>query len=252
VYNNNAGTMMDRNLGATNATPGEVGALGLLYQWGRKDPFLGSSSIEEDIEAKSTITWPSSVFSDSSYGTIDFSTSHPTTFIMGNGSNRDWYFTGVSDTDNTRWQSVKTIYDPCPVGWRVPNGGSDGIWSTAFGSTSKYYYYYYDKSNRGMDFAEKLGLDQRIWYPASGCRHYDVFAVINGEYVGFISSVGIFGTYWSVTPNDIYAYQLCFSSSVNIPSDIDDEYYYYGGYVKLSSYNSRADCLGVRCVQESE
>ena len=36
--------MMDRNLGATSATPGNVGSLGLLYQWGRKDPFLGSSS----------------------------------------------------------------------------------------------------------------------------------------------------------------------------------------------------------------
>ena len=36
VYNNNASTMMDRNLGAISATPGDVGALGLLYQWGRK------------------------------------------------------------------------------------------------------------------------------------------------------------------------------------------------------------------------
>ena len=44
VYYNDAGTMMDRNLGATSATPGDVGALGLMYQWGRKDPFMGSSS----------------------------------------------------------------------------------------------------------------------------------------------------------------------------------------------------------------
>ena len=48
VYANDAGIMMDRNLGATSATPGDVGALGLLYQWGRKDPFLGSSSISEE------------------------------------------------------------------------------------------------------------------------------------------------------------------------------------------------------------
>ena len=61
VYNNDAGTMMDRNLGATSATKGDVGALGLLYQWGRKDPFLSSSSISDAIEAKSTITWPSAV-----------------------------------------------------------------------------------------------------------------------------------------------------------------------------------------------
>ena len=68
VYYNNAGTMMDRNIGATSATPGDVGALGLLYQWGRKDPFLGSSSISSNTLAKSTITWPSAVKSTSSNG----------------------------------------------------------------------------------------------------------------------------------------------------------------------------------------
>ena len=29
------------NLSATSATPGDVGALRLLHQWGRKDPFMG-------------------------------------------------------------------------------------------------------------------------------------------------------------------------------------------------------------------
>ena len=65
-YYKNAGTMMDRNLGATSATPGDAGALGLLYQWGRKDPFLGSSSISSSTLAKSTITWPSAVETSSS------------------------------------------------------------------------------------------------------------------------------------------------------------------------------------------
>ena len=57
VYYNNAGIMMDRNLGATSATPGDVGALGLMYQWGRKDPFLGSSSTFLAVMAVSTGTW---------------------------------------------------------------------------------------------------------------------------------------------------------------------------------------------------
>ena len=103
VYNNNAGTMMDRNLGATSATPGDVGALGLLYQWGRKDPFLGSSSISSSTIAKSTITWPSAVSSDSWNGTIDYATANPTTFITYNGNNFDWYYTLDYSTDNTRW-----------------------------------------------------------------------------------------------------------------------------------------------------
>lgn len=34
-------TFMDRNLGAINATVGDVGSKGLYYQWGRKDPFVG-------------------------------------------------------------------------------------------------------------------------------------------------------------------------------------------------------------------
>ncbi len=49
VYYNDAGTMMDRNLGATSANPGEVGSMGLLYQWGRKDPFLGAASVTDNV-----------------------------------------------------------------------------------------------------------------------------------------------------------------------------------------------------------
>ena len=30
----NSYTVMDRNLGAVSATPGDAGAIGLLYQWG--------------------------------------------------------------------------------------------------------------------------------------------------------------------------------------------------------------------------
>ena len=49
---------MDRNMGAISASPGNIGALGLLYQWGRKDPFLGSSSTGGYVVTNSTISWP--------------------------------------------------------------------------------------------------------------------------------------------------------------------------------------------------
>ncbi len=35
-------TLMDRNIGALNKTPGDRDSFGLAYQWGRKDPFPGS------------------------------------------------------------------------------------------------------------------------------------------------------------------------------------------------------------------
>ena len=230
VYYNDAGTMMDRNLGATSATPGDVGALGLLYQWGRKDPFLGSSSISDDVEAKSTITWPSAVSSNSSSGTIAYATAHPTTFITYNSNNYDWYYTGSSSTDNTRWTTsdkTKSIYDPCPAGWRVPDGGSNGVWSKTLGSSS----YFQDSSlysstNEGMNFSGMFGSYQTIWYPVSGYRFCDD---------GSLNDVGGGGRYWSASPDDSYAYYLSL---------------YDNGLVYPSSHHYRASGDSVRCLQE--
>ena len=228
VYYNNAGTMMDRNLGATSATPGDVGALGLLYQWGRKDPFLNLSSVLSDIVAKSTITWPSAVTSNSSNGTIAYATANPTTFITWNTNNYDWYYTISSSTDNIRWTdsiSPKSIYDPCPAGWRVPDGGSNGVWSKACGSRSSFNYTY-NSTNEGMNFSGKFGSASTIWYPASGAR--------SGS-DGSLYNVGSSGYYWSASPNSYCAYNLFFK---------------YSGLVDPTNYLNRAYGQSVRCLQE--
>ena len=228
VYKNNAGTMMDRNLGATSATPGDVGALGLLYQWGRKDPFLGSSSISSSTTAKSTISWPSPVSSSSSRGTVSYVTANPTTFVYGTSStDYDWHY---SSRDNTLWTTsdkTKSIYDPCPAGWRVPDGGSSGVWSTALGSSSSYTGTY-NSTNEGMNFSSKFGSASTIWYPASGFRDYDD---------GGLSNVGYSGHYWSASPDSLYAYYL---------------YFYDPGNVDPSTYNYRSRGYSVRCLQESK
>ena len=230
VYYNNAGTMMDRNLGATSATPGDVGALGLLYQWGRKDPFLGSSSISPTTLAKSTGTWPSAVSSNSTNGTIEYATAYPTTFIKYNKTNYDWYYTGDKSTDNTRWTTstaTKSIYDPCPSGWRVPDGGNNGIWSKALGSSSSFTQSsLYDSANEGMNFSGKFGSDQTIWYPASGC-------LVGRD--GSLYHVCLCGYCWSASPLSGNAYSLYFS---------------YLGDVGLSLGNDHAGGQSVRCLQE--
>ena len=224
IYNNNAGTMMDRNLGATSATPGDVGALGLFYQWGRMNPFLGSSSISNGTTAKSTITWPSPVKSTSSTGTIEYATSHPTTFISSNSSNWDWYYTGSLSTDNTRWttpEKDKSIYDPCPAGWRVPDGGANGVWSKAgFGKTT------YDSANEGISFI--INSPFKTWYPASGFFDGDD---------GDLEYVGERGLYWSSSDYDRSAFIL----------DFDDRPALF-----LGQNFYRAIGLSVRCLQESK
>lgn len=228
VYYNNAGTMMDRNLGATFATPGDVGALGLLYQWGRKDPLLGSSS---SVAASSTITWPSAVQSDALTGTIEYSIVNPTTFIYRNEVNCDWYYTGSTETDNTRWTESytdKSIYDPCPFGWRVPDGGENGVWSKALGSSSDFSHTF--SENRGMDFSGVLGADSSIWYPASG--------VLN-ETNGVFAIAGDWGSYWSATHPDSASSPNAYTFS-----------FYLAPKVMLQRSGSRAYGMPVRCVQE--
>lgn len=231
-YFNNAGTMMDRNLGATSATPGTVGALGLLYQWGRKDPFLGSSSISSSSTAASTLSWPSAVESNSSNGTIAYTIKNPTTFIKGNSRNDDWYYTGSNSTDNTRWKASKTIYDPCPSGWRVPGDDYDDnrlVWPKAIGSRKDFRGYPFDSINKGMDFSGKFGSASEIWYPAAGQLN---------EKDGCLSNVGYSGCWWSCTPDQYTSMALGFS------------FYDRDGSVFPSVCSHRAYGCSVRCQKE--
>ena len=214
VYANNAGTMMDRNLGATSATPGDVGAFGLLYQWGRKDPFMGTCAKSGTTLAASTGSW-STVSSPSS---MDYSEENPTTFIKSN-------WTGGSVPGNG-WHTselAKGLYDPCPVGYRVPDGGENGFWATANVKSSG------DSSNRGMYWTLADG-ETTAWYPAVGCRNNDS---------GALSYVGEHGYCWSASPypsSSSLAYNLSFN---------------YLGNVNPANNLNRANGYSVRCVRES-
>lgn len=190
-YPANAGVMMDRNLGATSTGPGHVLSLGLLYQWGRKDPFLNCMHIDKPILAQSTLSWPSPVICDEEVGTIDFSIKNPTTFIYRNikGSG-DWHYV----KDHTRWQSNKTKYDPCPAGWRVPDGGENNIWDKA-GFTDEVPY---DDVKMGTSL--ELGNSVTAWYPYAGYRYcLEAFNTVSNLGEGF---------YWSCTGSGDLAFNV--------------------------------------------
>ena len=207
VYYNNAGTMMDRNLGATSATPGDVGALGLLYQWGRKDPFLGASSISSSVLAVSTGMW-----TNASGGTQAQAEVNPTTFYTGMTLHKE------------SWASSKTVYDPCPAGWRVPDGGENGVWSKALGSSSNFSDgSLYNGTNKGLNFSGRFGDVNSIWYPASGRL---------STYYGF-EGVSYGGFYWSASPN--YSYMI-----VRDGGDVNPSY----------KSGSISDGHSVRCLKE--
>ena len=136
---------MDRNLGAVGTDYTKVTACGLYYQWGRKDPFPYPASFTNNARPASFI------YHDSyAYGTIrpedydarevmsvEWATQHPTTFIHKADYEvdepeedvLDWLFRSHHNLwGNTTEQGYdvskvcrKTIYDPCPPGWRVPD-----------------------------------------------------------------------------------------------------------------------------------
>lgn len=204
VYNNNAGILMDRNLGAYSVTPGDIASLGLLYQWGRKDPFLGAASVSSNVSAVSTNSsvW-TTTNSTASDGTIDYAVAHPTTFIIRNTTNWDWLYSDTKVSDSTRWMSSKTIYDPCPAGYRVPDGGERGVWCVALAS-KKSFIVPVSADAIGFNFSNSSSKNYfssvpSCWYPAAGA-YYPTSG---------IGSVGKIGWYHSCTHNDgIRAYDL--------------------------------------------
>ena len=110
----NDATFMDRNLGAI-----DVGNCmrGFCFQWGRKDAF--SAADGDNYSPYTYVPAASTVFDkvSGSNQSIEYTVKHPTTFIGNSGD-----YTWMSEELTTKpWRSdVKTIYDPCPVGWRVP------------------------------------------------------------------------------------------------------------------------------------
>lgn len=119
--------VMSRNIGglaSSKDTEDDVWkSYGLFYQWGRKDPFPGprawnSTSQLDMYDSKSRAVTMSFKTSSGETGTVDYATAYPTTFIAGvEDSDYDWVFAG---RDNDLWsEDEKTLYDPCPVGWRV-------------------------------------------------------------------------------------------------------------------------------------
>ena len=104
-YENSRGvfTVLDRNLGATRADRGTGDewreSRGTLYQWGRKDPFRHEDSPK----------------SNNYQLYLDEIPNIPDTYVVGHS---EWIRS--SDRSTYFWSpNMKTIYDPCPVGYRV-------------------------------------------------------------------------------------------------------------------------------------
>lgn len=249
--------VMQFNLGAdANSAVGTVGRFGLLYQWGRKDPFIGAKATNSANNTKdwavtineSGYSWQENTTETSTIGTakIALAIKNPTTFyIRCNTSAYDWVATSSGSSGNqldNLWgnpntttstntsKGSKSIYDPCPPGWRVPPQNTwTGFTSTGGNTSTSSQFNVSGSFNIGWTFytgGSKSG--STTFYPAAGYRSYGS---------GQLGSVGSGGYYWSSSPYS--------SGSGNAGS-----LYFSSGNVRPLYGDYRAYGFSVRCVQE--
>ena len=191
IYQGNGQTdgwyIMDRNLGATDATVGGgYPTFGLYYQWGRMDPFIGSTKGER-VRNSETGNWDviydvlgepltvvntnyaqakwESVKTTKETGTVEFADAHPMRFMyyeeganqanwLGQGNFYKWM-----DKDEAMWRPFqKTNSDPCPPGYQIPRNGA---WKN-FESNYQFF------EGKGVLYTNSKG--ENVWYPFAGYR----------------------------------------------------------------------------------
>lgn len=123
--------IMDRNIGALNVNSDTYKA-GFLYQWGRKDPFPAGTFFRQPtqyvfVPARTTAL---GYEEDNDGFTMAYSVAHPTTQL--GPASACWLV--ESEFTVNLWLSstgTKTIYDPCPAGWRIPTKDEiSKVWSS--------------------------------------------------------------------------------------------------------------------------
>lgn len=192
--------IMDRNLGALNNEPMDIDNRGMFYQWGRKDPFVPFRSSQERMAvydaagAELADDSAASAAFDAAPGwhladgerlgaaaTMEAAVRYPMNFITEipestGASYPNWYYVAAGDrlkddlwgcTDALSDVGAKSIYDPCPPGYRVSHRF---VW-TAFAPTADAPFSQWYK--QGTSVSAKDGLvftveGQEIYYPAAG------------------------------------------------------------------------------------
>ena len=196
TYPGKNAAMMDRNIGALEASATSPLSNGLFYQWGRKDPFPGAveSYVSSSTGGHFMVTTKGStislVSSESVVATVDYANAHPDKFITTTKNSGDWLAEPVSSL----WAQTKTVYDPCPAGWKIPA-------AFVLDSNNQHVYVQEAWSNLDDPSSANYGIylnPVRAWYPDNG------YIGISGA----LLMVGQYACYWSNSVRSLTAYAM--------------------------------------------
>ena len=191
-------TWMDRNLGAMSAEKYSVDALGLLYQWGRKDPFINSNGVESNtpkpiydinnVQVYDEVK-ERPVYGDHKTTNLTLAIQTPMTFYTAPSSAWpvvDWLTDDAALQNDDLWggkSGIKTVYDPCPEGWAMPASGEPWGFRKEYEKEGKltdsgkynpnkpWYIEYEDKYCIGFRYKTESG--KEYWFPFSGQKDCD-------------------------------------------------------------------------------
>ena len=200
----NGGTKQFTVINITQNNGGKKEGIATLYQFGRKDALPGtdtfyptnSYSFDNTTGGRSlgyAIQHPENMFIYAQTGTYNYDWCNATYYNLWSADNTT---TGFNDN-----AVVKTVYDPCPVGFKMPASNA----FTGFTSNGQYQSGAaninangtadsWDKFSAayGHNFYTNGSKTATIFFPASGFRD---------DSDGSLGNVGSNGYYWSAVPN---------------------------------------------------
>ena len=254
IYTGNNYKVMDRNLGAT-ATKAYLGTVqGLHYQWGRKDPFSGSLTYDgirtilydvrsgqgvykysdERVTAGQAISTPSSLYSPRrGLGSESWCTK--TTELKYLWGNPD------GEQDAFPKETLKSLYDPCPYGYKVAphdvfkilSKGEIAIFPPAGASLGDMYFIKSYFANGSTFYYDNAGIDEtKLIYLPETYRP-------NGDGI----KLGKWGVYWCSSPHPADKEHSGLMFNFHPYTAMDFEYNIYNPVVTSTP-------ASIRCVKE--
>ena len=201
-----------------------------LYQFGRKDAFPGTDDLEgtftknggNNMSIRNGIQHPGTIYTWGS------------TWFDGYNQYNLWSMENTTTGFNDN-AVVKTIYDPCPAGFKMPASNAfTGFTTTGENTETESQFNINGAWESGFHFNNKISSpDATVYFPASGYRNS-----VNGS----LFLVGYFGYYRSAVPSNDAGYgcylRFYFSSEVH-PKEL---------YPKKNDL--RSDVFSVRPVRD--
>lgn len=262
-------TVMDRTLGALSKTS----YFTTLYQWGRKDPIPNSTVYYVDGQAAEIeTTYPVHKPGSAADATILTSIQHPECIIDDyKGQAGDWLASdntnkynllwGDNNTDylwkktdpkaGAGWTNGKTIYDPCPSGYRVSSKFAwTGFCGSSSGDTKNIDYINFVKYANGYYFKKNSSDGVGIYFPMTGSRGCKTGSLWVGSGASAYSSLNHDASYWASAPSQNLGKGARMSISPYVASPSSSTQTSANSINTVDESGNRSAAHPVRCIRE--